>query len=116
MHSLALGMLELGHRVTGSDDVIFEPSKSRLKKHGLHPKKLGWNSSRISNDIDSVILGMHAKEDNPELIEAKKKSIKIFSYPEFIFEMSKEKITNISQDIIAKVRGKFITTDPGEEV
>ena len=91
MHNLAIALHLKGYNVTGSDDYIFEPSKSRLKKHGLHPKKLGWNSSRISNDIDSVILGMHAKEDNPELIEAKKKSIKIFSYPEFIFEMSKEK-------------------------
>ena len=79
MHNLAIALHLKGYNVTGSDDYIFEPSKSRLKKHGLHPKKLGWNSSRISNDIDSVILGMHAKEDNPELIEAKKKSIKIFS-------------------------------------
>ena len=91
MHNLAIALHLKGYNVTGSDDSIFEPSKSRLKKNGLHPEKIGWDRSRISDDIDCVILGMHAKEDNLELEEAKKKSIKIYSYPEFIYEMSKEK-------------------------
>ena len=91
MHNLAIALHLKGSNVTGSDDSIFEPSKSRLKKYGLHPEKIGWDRSRISDDIDCVILGMHAKEDNLELQEAKKKSIKIYSYPEFIYEMSKEK-------------------------
>ena len=91
MHNLAISLKLKGHVVSGSDDSIFEPSKSRLKKHGLFPENLGWNPTKITNDLDCVILGMHAKENNPELIEAKNKSIKIFSYPEFIYEMSKNK-------------------------
>ena len=91
MHNLAIALHIKGYHVSGSDDSIFEPSKSRLIHHGLFPKEIGWNSSNISDDLDCVILGMHAKKDNPELIEAQKKSIKIFSYPEFIYEMSKNK-------------------------
>ena len=84
MHNLAIALHIKGYHVSGSDDSIFEPSKSRLTHHGLFPKEIGWKSSNISDDLDCVILGMHAKKDNPELIEAQKKSIKIFSYPEFI--------------------------------
>ena len=91
MHNLAIALHIKGYHVSGSDDSIFEPSKSRLIHHGLFPKEIGWKSSNISDDLDCVILGMHAKKDNPELIEAQKKSIKIFSYPEFIYEMSKNK-------------------------
>ena len=91
MHNLAIALHIKGYHVSGSDDSIFEPSKSRLIHHGLFPKQIGWKSSNISDDLDCVILGMHAKKDNPELIEAQKKSIKIFSYPEFIYEMSKNK-------------------------
>ncbi len=91
MHNLAIALKLKGYVVSGSDDSIFEPSKSRLKKHGLLPENLGWNPTKITNDLDCVILGMHAKENNIELIEAKNKSIKIFSYPEFIYEMSKNK-------------------------
>ena len=91
MHNLAIALHIKGYNVSGSDDSIFEPSKSRLIHHGLFPKQIGWKSSNISDDLDCVILGMHAKKDNPELIEAQKKSIKIFSYPEFIYEMSKNK-------------------------
>ena len=91
MHNLAIALHIKGYHVSGSDDSIFEPSKSRLILHGLFPKEIGWKSSNISDDLDCVILGMHAKKDNPELIEAQKKSIKIFSYPEFIYEMSKNK-------------------------
>ena len=91
MHNLAIALHLKDYSVTGSDDNIFEPSKSRLDKHGLLPKKIGWFPSKISSDIDFVILGMHAKADNPELLEAKIKKIKILSYPEFIYEMSKDK-------------------------
>ena len=91
MHNLAIALKLKRYNVTGSDDKIFEPSRSRLQKHGLMPDKFGWDKSRISNNIDFIILGMHAKIDNPELLEAQKKNIKIYSYPEFIYESSKEK-------------------------
>ena len=91
MHNLAIALHIKGYQISGSDDSIFEPSKSRLIHHGLFPQKIGWNASNISDDLDYVILGMHAKKDNPELVEAQNKSIKIFSYPEFIYEMSKNK-------------------------
>jgi UDP-N-acetylmuramate: L-alanyl-gamma-D-glutamyl-meso-diaminopimelate ligase len=91
MHNLAIALHLKDYLVSGSDDNIFEPSKSRLDKHGLLPEKFGWFPSKISSDIDFVILGMHAKADNPELLEAKIKKIKILSYPEFIYEMSKDK-------------------------
>ena len=91
MHNLAIALHIKGYQISGSDDSIFEPSKSRLIHHGLFPQKIGWNASNISDDLDCVVLGMHAKKDNPELIEAQKKLIKIFSYPEFIYEMSKNK-------------------------
>lgn len=91
MHNLALALDKLGNVVTGSDDAIFEPSKSRLENQGLMPKKLGWFEDKITSDIDFIILGMHAKDDNPELIKAKTLGIKIYSYPEFIYEHSKNK-------------------------
>ena len=73
MHNLAIALHQKGYKVSGSDDNIFEPSKSRLAKHGLLPETFGWFSSNISSDLDFVILGMHAKVDNPELFEAKSK-------------------------------------------
>ena len=79
MHNLAIALHLKGYLVTGSDDNIFEPSKSRLDKYGLLPEKFGWFPSRISSDLDFVILGMHAKADNPELLESKIKNIKILS-------------------------------------
>ena len=91
MHNLAIALHLKGYLVTGSDDNIFEPSKSRLDKYGLLPEKFGWYPSKISSDLDFVILGMHAKADNLELLESKIKNIKILSYPEFIYEMSKDK-------------------------
>tara|TARA_B100001094_G_scaffold77091_1_gene73466 strand:- start:3404 stop:4768 length:1365 start_codon:yes stop_codon:yes gene_type:complete len=91
MHNLAIALHLKDYSVTGSDDNIFEPSKSRLDKYGLLPEKFGWFPSKISSDIDFIVLGMHAKADNPELLEAKIKKIKIVSYPEFIYEMSKDK-------------------------
>ena len=91
MHNLALALYQKGYRITGSDDAIFEPSKSRLKKSGLLPEALGWFPEKITSNLDAVILGMHAKEDNPELLKAKEIGLEIFSYPEFLFEQSKNK-------------------------
>lgn len=91
MHNLALALHHKGDFITGSDDVIFEPSRSRLAAQGLLPQEIGWDPSRITSDIDAVILGMHAKEDNPELLRAKELDVVIYSYPEFLFEQSKNK-------------------------
>lgn len=91
MHNLALALHEKGYQVTGSDDAIFEPSKTRLEKKGLLPQELGWFPEKITLDIDSVILGMHAKADNPELLKAQELGLKIYSYPEFLYEQSKNK-------------------------
>lgn len=91
MHNLALALHHKGYKVTGSDDTIFEPSKSRLSKHNLLPETFGWFPERITNSLDAVILGMHAKEDNPELLKAKELGLKIYSYPEFLYEQSKQK-------------------------
>ena len=91
MHNLAIALHLKGYSVSGSDDNIFEPSKSRLKKYGLLPNEFGWFPSKIKSNLDFVILGMHAKADNPELLESKVKDVKILSYPEFIYEMSKNK-------------------------
>ena len=91
MHNLAVAMHLQGHTVSGSDDEIFEPAKSNLAKYGLLPDSIGWNPKRITPDLDAVVLGMHAKEDNPELVRAKQLGIKIVSFPEFIYENSKNK-------------------------
>jgi UDP-N-acetylmuramate: L-alanyl-gamma-D-glutamyl-meso-diaminopimelate ligase len=92
MHNLAMALHLKGYHVTGSDDEIFEPSKSRLAKHGLMPDSIGWDANRITTDIDEVILGMHARQDNPELLRAQELGLKIYSYPEYIYEQTKEKI------------------------
>ena len=91
MHNLALALHNKGYKVTGSDDAIFEPSKSRLDKKGILPAELGWFPEKITNDIEAVILGMHAKADNPELLKAQELGLKIYSYPEFLYEQSKNK-------------------------
>ncbi len=91
MHNLAIALSRKGMNVTGSDDEIFEPSKSRLKKQGVLPDRIGWNEDNIHEGLDAVILGMHAREDNPELLKAKELNIPIFSYPEYLYEQSKEK-------------------------
>jgi UDP-N-acetylmuramate: L-alanyl-gamma-D-glutamyl-meso-diaminopimelate ligase len=91
MHNLAIALHLKGYQVTGSDDEIFEPSKSRLAKHGLMPDTIGWDANRITNDIDEVILGMHARQDNPELLRAQELGLKIYSYPEYIYEQTKDK-------------------------
>ena len=91
MHNMALALHHKGFQITGSDDAIFSPSKERLEKHNLLPDKMGWFPSKINSDINAVILGMHAKKDNPELKRAKELKIPIFSYPEYIYEQSKRK-------------------------
>ena len=91
MHNLALALYNKGYHITGSDDAIFEPSKSRLEKKGLLPLELGWFPEKISHELEAVILGMHAKADNPELIKAQQLGLKIYSYPEFLYEQSKNK-------------------------
>lgn len=91
MHNLAIALKIKGYEVTGSDDEIFEPAKGRLQKYGILPKGIGWNPDKIDQSVDAVILGMHAREDNPELLKAKELGIKIFSYPEFLYEQSKNK-------------------------
>lgn len=91
MHNLALALEHKGYEVTGSDDVVFEPSKSRLKEKGLLPAEFGWYPEKIHDELDAVILGMHAKPDNPELRKAQDLGVKIYSYPEFLYEQSKYK-------------------------
>lgn len=91
MHNLAMALHDKGDIVTGSDDAIFEPSRSRLAAKGLLPEELGWYPEKITSELDAIILGMHAKADNPELLKAQELGIKIYSYPEFIYEHSKNK-------------------------
>ena len=91
MHNLALALHNKGYQVTGSDDTIFEPSKSRLEAKGLLPKAFGWFPEKITKNLDAIVLGMHAKEDNPELLRAQELGLKIYSYPEFLYEQSKHK-------------------------
>lgn len=92
MHNLAIALSRKGYKVTGSDDEIFEPSKTRLAKQGILPENIGWNADLIHSELDAVILGMHAREDNPELQKAKELNIPVFSYPEYLYEQSKNKI------------------------
>ena len=91
MHNLAIALYKKGYQVTGSDDEIFEPSKSRLAKYGLLPEREGWFPKELRGDVDAVILGMHARKDNPELLRAQELGLKIFSYPEYLFEQTKDK-------------------------
>jgi UDP-N-acetylmuramate: L-alanyl-gamma-D-glutamyl-meso-diaminopimelate ligase len=91
MHNLALALQAKNYVITGSDDEIFEPSRSRLEKAGLLPEKFGWFPEKINPDIDAVVLGMHALEDNLELLKAKELGLKIYSYPEFLYEQTKDK-------------------------
>ena len=91
MHNLAIALHNKGYQVTGSDDTIHDPSKSRLEKKGLLPKEFGWFPEKITQQLDVIILGMHAKKDNPELLQAQDMGLKIYSYPEFLYEQSKNK-------------------------
>lgn len=91
MHNLALALHHKGEQVTGSDDTIFDPSKSRLEHYGLLPESFGWFPEKITSDLDAVILGMHAKKDNPELLKAQELGLNIYSYPEYLYERAKHK-------------------------
>ena len=91
MHNLAIALSKEGNNITGSDDIIFEPSKGRLKKYNLLPSIMGWNEDNITEDIEAIVLGMHAQSDNPELIKAQELGLKIYSYPEFLYNQSKNK-------------------------
>ncbi|MCK9254265.1 MAG: Mur ligase family protein [Bacteroidales bacterium] len=91
MHNLAIALHKKGYQVSGSDDEIFEPSFSRLKNYGLLPEKFGWFPEKINSNLDIIILGMHARKDNPELLRAKALNLKIYSYPEFLYEQTKNK-------------------------
>ncbi|MBS1916434.1 MAG: peptidoglycan synthetase [Bacteroidetes bacterium] len=106
MHQLAIALHKKGYTVTGSDDEIFEPAKSNLKNEGLLPASDGWFPEKINADIDAVILGMHAKQDNPELQKAKELGLKIYSFPEYIFQESKNK----TRVVVGGSHGKTTTT------
>lgn len=106
MHNLAIAMSRKGIEVTGSDDEIFEPSKSRLLKEGLLPEYEGWFPEKITKDLDAIIVGMHARKDNPELLKAQELNLKIYSYPGYIYEQTKDKI----RIVIGGSHGKTSTT------
>ena len=106
MHNLAIALKNKGYQITGSDDAIYEPSFSRLKNLGILPENFGWFPEKINENIDVVILGMHAKKDNPELLKAQELGLKIYSYPEFLYEQSKEK----TRVVIAGSHGKTTIT------
>ncbi|MBY0426627.1 MAG: peptidoglycan synthetase [Cytophagales bacterium] len=106
MHNLAIALHLKGLKVTGSDDEIVEPSLSRLEKHGLLPDRIGWNLENIHIGLDAVILGMHAKADNPELLKAKELGLPVYSYPEFIYQQS----LNKQRVVVAGSHGKTTIT------
>ncbi|PJJ84231.1 UDP-N-acetylmuramate--L-alanine ligase [Mucilaginibacter auburnensis] len=91
MHNLAIALHKKGFTVSGSDDVLFEPSVSRLKKHGILPEANGWYPEKVTANLDAVILGMHARIDNPELLKAQELGLKVYSYPEYVYQQSKDK-------------------------
>jgi UDP-N-acetylmuramate: L-alanyl-gamma-D-glutamyl-meso-diaminopimelate ligase len=106
MHNLAIALCQKGINVTGSDDEIFDPAKSRLEKYGLLPEAFGWHPERITKDLDAVVLGMHARIDNPELLKAQELGLKIYSYPEYLYEQSKDKM----RIVVGGSHGKTTTT------
>ncbi len=106
MHNLALALHQKGYTITGSDDEIFEPSRTRLEQKGILPPQTGWFPEKITNELDAVILGMHAREDNPELIRAKELGVKIYSYPEYLYEQTKNKC----RIVVGGSHGKTSTT------
>src|SRR6201996_4525553 len=106
MHQLAVALHRKGYRVTGSDDEIFEPARANLRQEGLLPAALGWSPEKIGPDLDAVILGMHAREDNPELQRARQLGLSIYSFPEYIYQESRDKI----RVVIGGSHGKTTTT------
>ena len=103
MHNLAIALSRKGINVTGSDDEIFEPSRTRLDNQGILPTTIGWNENLIHEHLDAVILGMHAREDNPELIKARELNLKIYSYPEYLYEQTKNKIDLAYSELAAAI-------------
>src|SRR5215211_200447 len=91
MHQLAVALERKGYQITGSDDEIFEPAKSNLHTEGILPSEMGWFPEKINSGLDAVILGMHARADNPELIKAKELDLPVYSFPEYIYQESKNK-------------------------
>ena len=107
MHNLAMAVAsKQGYVVTGSDDEIFDPALTHLREAGLLPDEMGWHPERITSDIDAIILGMHAREDNPELVRARELGIKIYSFPEYLYEQTKDKI----RIVVGGSHGKTTTT------
>lgn len=106
MHNLALALHDKGYNVTGSDDEFFEPSKSRLAAAGILPSETGWHPERITPDLDAVILGMHATNDNPELQRARELNLKIYSFPEYLYEQTADK----QRIVVGGSHGKTTTT------
>jgi UDP-N-acetylmuramate: L-alanyl-gamma-D-glutamyl-meso-diaminopimelate ligase len=106
MHNLALALVQKGYQVSGSDDEIYEPSRTRLEKARILPQKYGWFPEKITTDLDGIILGMHARIDNPELIRAQELGIPVFSFPEFIYNQSQNK----KRVVIAGSHGKTSIT------
>lgn len=106
MHNIALALKSMGHEVSGSDDEIYEPSKSRLQNAGLINDDYNWDPNKITKDLDFIILGMHAKKDNPEILKAQELGLKIYSFPEFIYEASKDK----KRIVVGGSQGKTTTT------
>ena len=107
MHNLAMAVAQkTGYVVTGSDDEIFDPALTHLRDAGLLPKQMGWHPELITKDIDAIILGMHAREDNPELLRAKELGLRIYSFPEYLYEQTKDKI----RIVVGGSHGKTTTT------
>ena len=107
MHNLAMAIHQkAGYIVTGSDDEIFDPARTHLKEAGLLPDELGWHPERITPDIDAIILGMHAREDNPELVRARELGLRIYSFPEYLYEQTKDKF----RIVVGGSHGKTTTT------
>lgn len=120
MHNLAISLRNKGYNVTGSDDQIYDPAAAKLKKYKIFPEKAGWHPERIHKNLDAVILGMHAKKDNPELLKAEELGLKIYSFPEYVYEQSKDKkrvviggshgktsITSMIMHVLTKVGKSF---------
>ena len=106
MHQLAIALHRKGYTVTGSDDEIFEPARTNLQQEGLLPAALGWSPEKVGPGLDAVILGMHAREDNPELQRARQLGLPIYSFPEYIYQESRDKI----RVVIGGSHGKTTTT------
>lgn len=107
MHNLAIAVAgKQGYQVTGSDDEIFDPARTHLQKAGLLPAEIGWHPEKITRDIDAIILGMHAREDNPELLRARELGLRIYSFPEYLYEQTKDKV----RIVVGGSHGKTTTT------